>query len=98
MSEQWASKERTLVQTVYAFVVGTVLIGAGVFFLPNVFQDHVVTTNEIILIGGICIVGGLVTAIPSLTMPLIHKGVKAYLAMRAGSGKRDADKSEETDG
>ena len=80
---QWSDSTRKQVQAIYGMGVGGFLIVAGVWFIPNVLEDGL-TRDELILVGGVCIGGGIAVALPSLAQQYIGKGIEAYKSWKNG--------------
>lgn len=82
---QWSDSTRKQVQLIYGMGVGTFLIVAGVIFIPHVLEDGL-TRDELILVGGVCIGGGLLAALPGLAMQYIGRGIEAWRNRKNGGG------------
>lgn len=83
MSENWSEATLAKVKLIYGMGIGTFLIVTGVWFIPDVLKDGL-TREELVLVGVVCIGGGLAAALPTLVMQYIGKGVRAWERRRNG--------------
>ena len=80
---KWTADHFALVKMIYGMLVGLILIGAGVFFVPHILEDGLTKTEAIFV--GVLIGGGLLAALPGIFMQAISKAV-GYVRRRNGGG------------
>lgn len=81
---QWSDAKLRMVRAIWGLAVGTVLVVAAVFFVPDVLAEGL-TRDELLLLG-LFVVVGFLAASPSTAFQAIGKAFEAWEKRRSGGG------------
>ena len=84
--DEWTSRNKKTVRSVYGGIVGLAIIVGAYNFGTHVLEDGQLTMVEAVFVGGLAI-SGFVAAMPWVFMSLLHDGLSIWQKRRQGGGK-----------
>ena len=84
--DEWTSRNKKTVRSIYGGIVGLAIIVGAYNFGQHVLEDGHLTVVEAVFVGGLAI-SGFVAAMPWVFMSLVHDGLNIWQKRRQGGGK-----------